>query len=191
MTLLELPGERSWRSARPPSAPGRGRSARRRACRSSRWSSPAAVMPSAVEGVAHDQRGLAHPGERRAGTGIEIEVQMVGPVGVVAARVPRVEVDAAQVHDPEERGEVLHHGKGDQVGRLVHRSRRSRASPDAADGRALHEEALPVDAVGIALHHHRAVAEVRQQGGRHVGVVLQQVALGVARLGPERPCRGW
>ena len=58
------------------------------------------------------------------------------------------------------------------------------------DGRALHEEELAVRAVRIALHHHRAVAEVRQQHGRHVRVVLEQVALRDPELGPERLRRG-
>ena len=41
-------------------------------------------------------------------------------------------------------------------------------------------------AVRVALHHHRAVADVRQQHRRDVGVVLNQVALGDPALGPER-----
>ena len=40
--------------------------------------------------------------------GIEVEVQVVRPIDVVAARVPLVEVDAAEVDDPEQRREVLH-----------------------------------------------------------------------------------
>ena len=51
--------------------------------------------------------------------------------------------------------------------------------------RALHEEELAGGAVRIALHHHRAVAEVRQQHVGHVGVVLEQIALGEAELRPE------
>ena len=37
----------------------------------------------------------------------------------------------------------------------------------------------------VAFHHHRAVADVRQQDVGNVGVVLQQVALGQPELGPE------
>ena len=51
--------------------------------------------------------------------------------------------------------------------------------------RALHEEALAVDAVGIALHDHGAIAKVGQELRCHVDVVLEQVALGEAERGPE------
>ena len=51
--------------------------------------------------------------------------------------------------------------------------------------RALHEEELARRAVRVALHDHRAIAEVRQQHVRHVGVVLQQVALREPELRPE------
>ena len=44
----------------------------------------------------------------------------------------------------------------------------------------------PCGAVRVPLHHHRAVADVRQQDRRDVGVVLDQVALGDAELGPEQ-----
>ena len=50
------------------------------------------------------QRRLAAPARRSAARhGIEVEVQVVGPVDVVAARVPLVQVDAAEVDDPEQR----------------------------------------------------------------------------------------
>ena len=52
--------------------------------------------------------------------------------------------------------------------------------------RALHEEERPGGAVRIPLHHHRAVADVRQQHRRDVGVVLNQVAFGDPELRPER-----
>ena len=57
--------------------------------------------------------------------------------------------------------------------------------------RALHEEELALGAVRIALHHHRAVAQVRQQAGRDVRVVLEQVALGDAELAARTACAGW
>ena len=58
--------------------------------------------------------------------------------------------------------------------------------PGAASGARFMKKNLPVRAVRVALHHHRAVAQVRQQHGRDVGVVLEQVALGDAQLGPEQ-----
>src|SRR5439155_7006720 len=40
-------------------------------------------------------------------------------------------------------------------------------------------------AVRIPLHHHGAIANVRQQRIGHVGVILQQIAFGEAELWPE------
>src|SRR3954464_870647 len=42
-----------------------------------------------------------------------------------------------------------------------------------------------MNSAGIPLHHHRAVAEMWKQSSRHVGIVLEQVSLGVAELRPE------
>jgi hypothetical protein len=53
-------------------------------------------------------------------------------------------------------------------------------------GHALHEEAHPRGAVRVALHDHGAVAQVRQQRGCDVGVVLEQVALRDATVTPEQ-----
>ena len=61
-----------------------------------------------------------------------------------------------------------------------------RSQPRRVAGRALHVEELPGGPVGIPLHHLRAVAHVRDQERRDVGVVLEQVALRDAELGPER-----
>jgi hypothetical protein len=44
----------------------------------------------------HDQRGPAHAIERRAGAGVEIEVQIVGTVVVGASGIPLVQIDAAE-----------------------------------------------------------------------------------------------
>ncbi len=43
----------------------------------------------------------------------------------------------------------------------------------------------PADSVGIALHHHGAVFEVRQQPGGNVEIILQEIALGESQVGPE------
>src|SRR5437764_15295563 len=53
------------------------------------------------------------------------------------------------------------------------------------DWRALHEERGTGRAVRVALHHHRAVADVRQQHRRDVGVVLNEHPFRDAALGPE------
>ena len=77
-------------------------------------------MPQLDQRIAHDERGLEHGGERCSLGRVEIEVEVVGAVGVVASGVPLVEVDAAEIHDPEKRAEILHHREGDEVARVVH-----------------------------------------------------------------------
>src|SRR5207302_7929293 len=54
----------------------------------------------AVQGLVHPSRGLPDSFEGRAGDRIEVEVEIVGPVHVVASRVPLVQVDASEVDDP-------------------------------------------------------------------------------------------
>src|SRR5262249_35590622 len=73
----------------------------------------------ARERSAHAERRLAHLVEAGAGNGVEIEVQIIGAVYVVAAGVPGIEIDAAEIHYPEQRSQVLHDGKVDDVARGV------------------------------------------------------------------------
>ena len=111
-------------------------------------------------------------------------MQVVGPVDVIAPRVPLVQVDAAEIDHPQQRGEVLDHGEVDDVAGCVLDG--ARIDPGRTRrGRALHEEELAAGPVGIALHHHRPIAQVRQERGSDVGVVLEEIALGQAELGPE------
>ena len=71
------------------------------------------------ERLAHEQRGVAHAREAGAHHGIEIEVQVVRTIHVVAARIPLIEIDAAEVDHPEQRREILHHRKVDDASRSV------------------------------------------------------------------------
>ncbi len=50
---------------------------------------------------------------------IEVEMKVIGAVDVVAPRVPRVEVDAAEVDDPQQRGKVADYREIDDVSRGV------------------------------------------------------------------------
>src|ERR1700752_154178 len=52
--------------------------------------------------------------------------------------------------------------------------------------RALHKEKLGMSAVRISLHHHCPLRKVREQGRSHIDVILNQVPLGDAQLGPEQ-----
>ena len=132
----------------------------------------------------HDERGLQHALESRTGTRIEIEMEVVGAVDIVAARVPLVQIDAAEVDHPQKRRQVLDHRKVDDSARSV----RYRADLDPGGTRRrrpLHEEERTGGAVRVALHDHGAVVQVRQQDVGHVRVVLQQIALGQLQIGPE------
>src|SRR5204862_7763545 len=51
--------------------------------------------------------------------------------------------------------------------------------------RAFHEEEFTAGAMRVALHHHRPIANVRQQDVGDVGVVLQQIAFGESGARPE------
>ena len=53
------------------------------------------------------------------GAGIEIEMKIIRPIDIVAARVPLVEVDAAEVDHPQQRGDILNHREIDDVARVV------------------------------------------------------------------------
>ena len=46
---------------------------------------------------------------------IEIEVDVIGAIDVVAARVPLVKIDAAEIDDPHQRRDILNHRKVDDV----------------------------------------------------------------------------
>ena len=111
-------------------------------------------------------------------------MQIIGPIDIIAAGIPRVEIDAAEVHNPQQRRQVLDDGKADHVARAV----LDRADLDPVGPRRrrpLHEEELAIDAAGIALHHHRAILQMRQQHRRDCGIVPQQITLGNLLAGPE------
>jgi hypothetical protein len=132
----------------------------------------------------HEEGSVEHLGEAGVRNGIEIEVEIVRPIHVITSRVPRIEVDASQIHDPEKRRKILNHRKVDDVPRAM--LDRARLDPfRSRRRRALHEEPLALRTIRIALHHHSAVPQVRKQDVRHISVVLKQVAFGDSALGPE------
>ena len=112
-------------------------------------------------------------------------MQIVRPVYIVAAGVPLIEIDAPEVDQPEQRRPVVDHGEVHDFAVAV--IDRADADPWRTRRRRLfHEERRARCAVWIAPHDHRAIADVRQQHRRDIGVVLNQRALGDAELGPER-----
>src|SRR6202021_3397597 len=65
------------------------------------------------QGVSDNQGRLAHESERSTRCRIEIEMQVVGPFDIIAARVPGIQVNTSQVHDPQKRRRILHTWKAD------------------------------------------------------------------------------
>ena len=67
-------------------------------------------MPSVVERIAHDRAPHSLACSNVAPSpGIEIEVQVVRPVDIVAAGVPLIEIDAAEIDHPQQRRQVVDH----------------------------------------------------------------------------------
>ena len=65
---------------------------------------------NAVERLVHDASAVSSTASKRgAVAGIEIEVEVVGPIDVVAGRVPLIEVDAAEIDHPHQRRTILDH----------------------------------------------------------------------------------
>src|SRR5207249_1438786 len=92
--------------------------------------------------------------ELRAGSRIEVEVEVVRLVYVVAAGVPLVQIDAAEVHYPEQGRDVIDDGEVDHVGRCVLHG--ADVEPfRVVRGRVFHKEEVAGRAVGVALHDHR------------------------------------
>ena len=99
----------------------------------------------------------------------------------IDARRPEVQRDAAHVDHVEQRLDVV----ADEI--VVLLSGHARGSNPGGNEvrRVLLIKALSRDAVGIAGQHHRPIAQVRQQPGRDVPVIVDEIALGVPLLGPE------
>jgi hypothetical protein len=95
-----------------------------------------------------------------------------------------VEVDAAEVDDPGERGSVVADGKvGGAPAREADMDRLEPVRMGLRYTLLVEEEA--VDAVGVPLHLHRPVAHVVEQAVGHVDVVLNEIALRQPELREE------
>ena len=132
-------------------------------------------------------RDLDDVRERRA-LRVEVEDAPVGALGRRDAARPDVQRDRAEVGHVEEGLDVV----ADEVVDLALRV----LAPDALEadpvGRevrgVLLEERLSGDAVGVAGHHERPVLQVGKEPRRDRAVVVDEVALGVALVGPEDLC---
>ncbi len=138
--------------------------------------------PERGSDVARDDQDVLEARAHR----VEVEEEVVGRVDRRAPRVERVHLDAAEVRDEQERGEVVHHQVADHAVLAV-------VGQDGAAGdplrrvrrRRLLVEERSRDPVGHPLHRERALAQVRQDQLGDVEVVGEEVALRVALVGPE------
>ena len=116
---------------------------------------------------------------------VEVEQHVRRLVGRVGAALPGVQLDAAEVDQPQERHRVVHdHVAAGLLPGLA--ASRQIDPPHPLRGvvdRVLEEE-LPLDSVGVALEDHRAAGEVRHEHRRHAQVVVEQVPLGDPLAGP-------
>ena len=149
-------------------------------------------MRSLAPGRLHEaieiERGeaLANPGRRRrhlrpghAGAGVQVEHDAVGALQVVSTGVPRVELQRVHLHESEHPVQRV----GDEVvgalGLLLDGDPAQRARRPGPG--MLHEEALPLRALGTSDERQRAILEVRQHRGCDPLVVEGHVLLGLAR----------
>jgi hypothetical protein len=143
-----------------------------------------------IENVLDQERDLDDLGEADVGCGIEVEEDEVRSSRPVDPRVPRVQVDTAHVHHPEQRQLVVDHRRAD----LPAAPRRlARGHLELACGNPLRhvhrsvllEEVAALDPVRVALHGEGPVLHMRQEHGCDGPVVREQVALRDPVLGEE------
>ena len=117
-----------------------------------------------------------------AGHRVEVDPQLVGMVEVVGADRVRVQVDAAEVGDPGQPGDLV---EDDLVGRAPGRERQL-GGPDPVRSIVrgpLLEERLTGRAVDEALERHRPAGDAAQRALADREVVLHEIQLRVAGLG--------
>ena len=99
---LDLARQRERRAPHLAERPARLRCARSRACRASRSSSASRRGPSSSSSAFTSSATRRTSSQRDAGARIEIDAQLVGMLERAGAHRVRVQLDAAEVHDPGE-----------------------------------------------------------------------------------------
>ena len=133
--------------------------------------------PVIREHLRDDQRDRAHVCPRHAGARIEVDAQLVGVLEVARSDRVRVQVDAAEVDDPRQRGRV-------RDDHLVRGATRGKGEFDRRDergqrcGGAFLEEELAAGAVRKALERHRPIPHPAQGPVGDREVVVHEVQLG-------------
>jgi len=143
-----------------------------------------ARQPELVEYLTDDERDCQHVVPLVVRRRVQVDQHVVGPLDVVDPRVPRVELDAAEVDDPRERGRVVDDGEDGRV--AAREADELLANVVGVRGNALLVEEVALDAVRVALHVERPPADVVERARRHVDVVLDEVVLRQTALGEER-----
>ena len=140
-----------------------------------------------VEDLVGDVRDPADPVERRVRHRVEVDAPLVRLLGVGAAAVPRVELDGAHLHGPDDVREV---GGAELVGvqPVAGEVQPHRLEPRRrAAGDALLVDLGAVDAVGEAVQHRRPLAQGVEDPVADGDVVVREVELGLAARGEVDP----
>ena len=135
-----------------------------------------APEPELLEQRLHLERDAAHVVPHDARRRVEVDAQLVRMVEVAAENRMRVQLDAAEVHDPREPGRVV----DDDLLRGASRRKRERHGADplrTALRCALLVEGVGVRAVDEALQHDRTIADAVQRAFRDRQVVRDQLEL--------------
>ena len=146
--------------------------------------------PELVEHLAADVGDPPHPVEGSVRHGVEVDPPLVGPVDVGAADIPRVQLDGAHLHRPDDGAEL---GRAQLVGvQVVPRE----VQPHRLDpvGCSLRQPLLvdlgAAHALGEAVQHGRPLAQRPQDPVADGEVVVREVELGLTPLGEVDPVGG-
>src|SRR5881394_2095163 len=132
----------------------------------------------------NDERCFAHLVEPGIGYWVEIEMEIIGSVNVVAPGIPWVKINATEVDNPKQGCQVTHDGEIDYAG--VSMFNGAGVDPvGPGHRRALLEKERATSTGGVPLHDHGAINQVRQQCRADLGVVPKQIPFTNAFLAPE------
>ena len=92
------------------------------------------TRPKSLEHLAHDARDLLQLRPLDARHRIEVDAQLVRMIEILGAHRMRVELEAAEVRHPRQRGRVARHDLLRRRGRTESAARRPRSSPAAQLG---------------------------------------------------------